>query len=325
MRRREFIAGLSATALPLTARAQQPAIPVGGFLNGASPTELAPRVLAFREGLSEVGREEGLNVAIEFRWGQGQYGRLPELALDLVRRRVAVIAATGGVPSVRAAKAATSTIPIVFTMGADPVEFGLVASLNRPGGNITGITLFSGPIVSKRVALVRELIPSAKIIAVLVNSTQPSSWTELAIAQETAGTLGWQVKTLVANGEHDLDAAFLPLDRERVNALFVTTDPIFESRRDQIVALAAAHTVPALYALREYVVVGGLMSYGASITNVYRQAGSYVGRILNGEKPSDLPIQLPTRFEFVINLKTAKALGLNIPPMLLALADEVIE
>src|SRR6266478_429365 len=240
MKRRDFITLLGgvAAAWPLTARAQQP-VPVVGFLNGASPAELASRVAVFRDGLREKGYIEGQSVAIEYRWGLGQYERLPEMAADLARHRVAVIAATGGVPSVRAAKAATSEIPIVFTMGADPVAFGLVASLNRPGGNVTGITLISGEIVSKRIALLRDLLPGAKVIAVLINSTSPAGEVEVAGAEQAARPLGWQVRVMRANGRGDLDAAFQPLAQERVDALLITTDPIFESQRDQIVALAA--------------------------------------------------------------------------------------
>ena len=327
MRRREFISllGGAAATWPVVARAQQPAMPVIGFLNGASPAELGPRVDAFRDGLAEMGYVEGRSVAIEYRWGFGQYERLPEMAIDLVRHRVAAIAATGGVPSVRAAKAATSEIPIVFTMGGDPVAFGLVASLNRPGGNVTGITLISGEIVSKRIAVLRDLLPSAKVLGVLMNSTTPSSEAESVAAERTAHTLGWQVKVLRVGKELDFDTAFQPLVRERVDALLVTTDPIFESQRHRIVALAAQHAVPTIYALREYAVAGGLMSYGASINDVYRQAGSYVGRVLKGEKPSDLPVIQTSKFELLINLKTAKTLGIAVPAAVLALADEVIE
>jgi putative ABC transport system substrate-binding protein len=280
---------------------------------------------AFRNGLAEMGYAEGRSVAIEYRWGLGQYERLPEMAIDLVRHRVAAIAATGGVPSVRAAKAATFEIPIVFTMGADPVAFGLVASLNRPGGNVTGITLISGEIVSKRIAVLRDLLPGAKVLGVLMNSTTPSSEAESVAAERTAHTLGWQVKVLRVGKELDFDTAFQPLVRERVDALLVTTDPIFESQRHRIVALAAQHAVPTIYALREYAVAGGLMSYGASINDVYRQAGSYVGRVLKGEKPSDLPVIQTSKFELLINLKTAKTLGIAVPAAVLALADEVIE
>ena len=327
MIRRDFIAllGGGAATWPVVARAQQPAMPVIGFLNGASPAELGPRVDAFRDGLAEMGYVEGRSVAIEYRWGLGQYERLPEMAIDLVRHRVAAIAATGGVPSVRAAKAATFEIPIVFTMGGDPVAFGLVASLNRPGGNVTGITLISGEIVSKRIAVLRDLLPGAKVLGVLMNSTTPASEAESVAAERTAHTLGWQVKVLRVGKELDFDTAFQPLVGERVDALLVTTDPIFESQRHRIVALAAQHAVPTIYALREYAVAGGLMSYGASINDVYRQAGSYVGRVLKGEKPSDLPVIQTSKFELLINLKTAMTLGIVVPAAVLALADEVIE
>ena len=325
IRRRQFLTLLGgAVAWPFAARAQQP-MPVVGFLNGASPTELESRVVAFRDGLAENGYVERHNVAIEYRWGLDQYERLPEMAVDLVRHRVAVIAATGGVPSVRAAKAATSEIPIVFTMGADPVAFGLVASLNRPGGNVTGITLISGEIVSKRIALLRDLLPGAKMLGVLMNSTTPASEAEVAVAERVAHTLGWQVKVLGVDKGRDFDAAFQRLVRERVDILLVATDPIFESQRHRIVALAARQAVPTIYALREYVVGGGLMSYGASIGDVYRQAGLYAGRILKGEKAAELPVMQASKFELFINLKTAKTLGIRVPPPLLALADEVIE
>jgi putative ABC transport system substrate-binding protein len=325
MRRREFISLLAGAATwPLVASAQQP-MPVVGFLNGASPTELGSRVVAFRDGHAEKGYVEGHSVAIEYRWGLGQYERLPELAVDLVRHRVAVIAATGGVPSVRSAKAATSEIPIVFTMGGDPVAFGFVASLNRPGSNVTGITLISAEIVSKRIALLRELLPTAKMLGVLMNSTTPASEAEVAVAERVAPTLGWRVKVLRVGKGLDFDAAFEPLAEERVDALLVTTDPIFESQRDRIIALAAHHAVPAIYALREYAVAGGLMSYGASITDVYRQAGLYAGRILKGENIAELPVMQASKFEPFINLKTAKTLGIPIPSALLAVADDVIE
>jgi putative ABC transport system substrate-binding protein len=325
LKRRDFITLLGgAVTWPLMARAQRP-MPVVGFLNGASPTELASRVAAFRDGLKEKGYVEGQSVAIEYRWGLGQYERLPGMAADLARHRVAVIAATGGVPSVRAAKAATSEIPIVFTMGGDPVAFGLVDSLNRPGSNVTGITLISGEIVSKRIALLRDLLPGARTLSVLMNSTTPASEAEAAVAERAAQTIGWQVKVLKVDKGSDFDAAFRPLARERVDALVVATDPIFESQRDRIVALAAQYAVPAIYALREYAVAGGLMSYGASISDVYRQAGVYTGRILKGEKAADLPVMQASKFELLINLKTAKTLGITVPPALLALADEVIE
>ena len=324
--RRDFVrlSTCAAAAWPLTARAQQP-MPVVGFLNGASPTELGSRVVAFRDGLAEKGYVEGRSVAIEYRWGLGQYERLPEMAVDLVRRRVAVIAATGGVPSVRAAKAATSAIPIVFTMGADPVAFGLVASLNRPGSNVTGITLISGEVVSKRISLLRDLLPGAKTLGVLMNSTTPAGEAEVVVAERVAHTFGWQVKVLRVGRELDFDAAFQPLVRERADALLVTTDPIFESQRHRIVALAAQHAIPTIYALREYAVAGGLMTYGASISDVYRQAGLYAGRILKGEKAADLPVTQASKFELSINLKTAKTLGARVPRTLLAIADELID
>ena len=325
MRRRQFIAVISgAAAWPVAGRAQQ-AIPVIGFLNGGSPTELAPRVAAFRDGLLEVDYVEGRNVAIEYRWGHGEYDRLPGLAVDLVRKGVAVIAATGGVPSVRAAKTATSGIPIVFTMGANPVEFGVVNSLNRPGGNVSGITLLSGEIIAKRIDLLRDLLPGAKRLAVLVNSTSPSGRAEVAVAEQAVKKLGWQMQVLSVAGEGDLDAAFAPLAGERADAIVITTDPVFESRRHEIVALAAQYALPAIYALREYPVAGGLISYGASVSDMYRQAGLYVGRILRGEKAADLPVMQASKFELVINRRSAKALGLTIPPTLLARADEVIE
>ena len=326
MRRRTFITllGGGVAAWPVVARAQQQ-MPLVGFLNGASPTELGSRIVAFRNGLAEKGYIEGHNVAIEYRWGLGQNERLPEMAVDLVRRHVAVIAATGGVPSVRAAKAATSQIPIVFTMGGDPIAFGLVASLNHPGGNVTGITLISGELVSKRIALLRDLLPGAKMLGVLMNSTTPASEAEVAVAERVANTLGWQVKVLRVDKAQDFDLAFQPLVREPVHALLVTTDPIFESQRDRIVALAAQHAVPTIYALREYAVAGGLMSYGASISDLYRQAGLYAGRILKGENAADLPVMQASKFELSINLRTAKTLGIQVPPTLIALADEVIE
>jgi len=326
MRRREFIAGLGgAAALSVAGRAQQRPMPIVGFLNGASAIELAARAAAFRDGLAELGHVEGRNVAIDYRWGDGHYDRLPAFARDLARRRAAVIAATGGIPSVRAAMAATSDIPIVFTMGANPVEAGIVASLNRPGGNVTGVTLISGEITSKRMQLLHDLNADIRAVAILVNPAQPSTGVELAIAQEIARTLRWQVRILTASDSGDLELAFESLSRDPVNALLITTDPALESRREHIVSLAARSALAAIYPLREYSEVGGLMSYGASITHIYRQAGIYAGRILNGEKAAELPIQQATRFELVINLKAARALGIAIPETLLATADEVIQ
>jgi ABC-type uncharacterized transport system substrate-binding protein len=278
-----------AAAWPLAARAQRP-LPVIGFLNGASPTELGSRVIALRDGLAERSYVEGHNVAIEYRWGLGRYERLPEMAVDLVRHRVAVIAATGGVSSVRAAKAATSEIPIVFTMGGDPVAFGLVDSLNHPGSNVTGITLIAAEIVSKRVALLRDLLPDARRLGVLANATTPASEAEAAEADRVARTLAWQVQVVKVGKELDFDVAFQLLARERADVVLVTTDPVFESERQRIIALAAHHALPTIYALREYPLEGGLMSYGASINDVYRQAGLYIGRILKGEKPDEFPV-----------------------------------
>ena len=326
LKRREFIALLGGAAVvwPVATRGQEQ-VPVVGFLNGASPTELGARVTAFRDGLAERGYVEGNNVAVEYRWGFGQYDRLPDFAFDLVRRGVAVIAATGGVPSVRAATAATSTIPIVFTMGGDPVALGLVQSLNRPGGNVTGITLISGEIGSKRIALLRDLLPGAKALGILLNSTTPASEAEAAAAERVAHTVGWRVTLSRLGRDLDFASAFRPLEREGIDALLVTTDPVFESQRDRIVALAAHHAIPAMYALREYAVAGGLMTYGASINDVYRQAGLYAGRILKGEKPADLPVMQASKFELVINLRTARTLGIQVPLTLLTTADEVIE
>jgi putative tryptophan/tyrosine transport system substrate-binding protein len=326
MRRREFLGtiGTLAAGWPAVARAQQ-TIPVIGFINGGSPTELNARAIAFRAGLAERGYVEGQNIAIEYRWGSGRYERLPELALDLVRRGVSAIAATGGMPSVRAAQAATSSIPIIFTMGGDPVSLGLVQSLNRPGGNVTGVTLISGEMVSKRIALLTELLPGVGAVAVLVNATTPVSEAEAARAAVAAQALGLRVMVLRVSSELDFELAFRPLERERVNALLVTTDPVFESRRDRIVALAAHHALPAIYALREYAEAGGLMTYGASINDVYRQAGLYTGRVLKGENPAELPVVQASKYEFVINLRTARALRLQVPATLLATADEVIE
>jgi putative ABC transport system substrate-binding protein len=282
-------------------------------------------VTAFRQGLKEVGYVDGQNVRIEYRWAEGQYDRLPALAADLVQRGVSVIASTGGPSSALAAKEASTTIPIVFSTGADPVMLGLVASLNRPGGNVTGVNVFTAVIASKRLGLLRELVPTAASIAVLLNPNNPTTETQRNDIQEAARTVGQQINVLHAGSDAELDAAFVSYGRLRSGALLVNADPSFVNRRDYIVALAARHAVPAIYEQREFPVAGGLASYGTSLADAYHQVGIYTGRILKGEKPADLPVMQSTKFEFVINLRTARILGLEIPPTLLARADEVIE
>jgi putative tryptophan/tyrosine transport system substrate-binding protein len=320
VRRREFITllGGSAVAWPLGARAQ-PAMPVIGFLNGASPQPYALYVTGFLQGLKETGYIEGKNVTIEYRWAEGQYDRLPGLAADLVRRQVAVIATN--TPAAPVAKAATTKIPIVFLSGDDPVEHGLVTSLNRPGGNVTGVTTFSGGLGGKQLGVLRELVPAATSIALLVNPTNPNSAHTVRGVQEAARTLGQQIHILNASTETEIDTAF----QVRTDAVVVAPDPFFINRIDQFVALAARYTVPAIYPFREFAAAGGLMSYGAIVPDLYRQVAVYTGKILQGVKPADLPVLQPTKFELLINLKTAKALGLTIPPGVLAIADEVIE
>jgi putative ABC transport system substrate-binding protein len=325
--RREFVAlfGGAAAAWPLAASAQQPAVPVIGYLTSGSPNASASFVAAFQQGLNEMGFVEHRNVGFDYRWAEGRYDRLPALAAGLVERRVTVIAAGGGAAPALAAKAATTTIPIVFFALTYPVKLGLVASLNRPGGNVTGASWLSGELGSKRLEFLRELVPQATTLALLVNPTGPAADLQTADVQEAARTLGLELLILHATSEGDFVEAFGSLARQGVAALMVAADPFFDSRRDRLIELAAQHRVPAIYQFREYAVAGGLISYGSSVAEAHRQAGVYTGRILKGERPADLPVTQPTKFELVINLKTAKALGISMPPTLLAIADEVIE
>ena len=328
MRRRDFVTVLTGAAAtwPLMALAQQPpTMPVIGYLNGASAAQFPQLLAGFHNGLSETGYSEGRNVAFEYRYADGQYDRLPALAADLVSRRVSVIVATAGTPTIRAAKAATSNIPIVFVIGGDPVTFGIVASLNRPGGNITGMTLSGSETVAKRLGLMLELVPAAAVIAVLANPKNPISELQLTELRAAARILNRQLLVLNASTESDFAAVSKDIDQHNVDALFVGADPFFDDRRKQIISLAARHRIPACYTRRDFVVDGGLLSYGPDAPDAFRQAGIYTGRILKGEKPADLPIMEPIKFEMVINLKTAKELGLNVPATLLARADEVIE
>ena len=325
MNRREFLLLLNSTVTaPSALHAQQKALPVIGYLSLASPGPFATSLAAFRQGLGEIGYVEGQSVSIEYRWAEGQYDRLPALAADLVARKVDVIVASGGAAPALAAKNATSTIPIVFT-GGDPVADGLVASLARPGGNLTGMTFMGGELMPKQLELLSELVPPARMIAVFVNPNSPSAARTIGDAQEAARLKGVQLDILRAGTENEIDAAFATLAQLHAGALLVAGDLFLFSRRDQRVALAARYAAPAIYERREFTESGGLISYGASFTEVGRQAGAYVGRILKGEKPANLPVQQPTRFELVVNLKTAKVLGLTVPPSILARADEVIE
>jgi putative ABC transport system substrate-binding protein len=327
MKRREFITllGGAAVAWPFTARAQQPAMPVIGYLHGGDAESGTPDAAAFREGLSEFGFVEGRNVAIEYRWAHNEFDQLPGLAADLVRRRVAIIAAGGGTAAPLAAKAATTTIPIVFGIGGDPVKFGLITSFNRPGGNITGISFLTDELVPKRVGLLHELVPGAVRFALLVNPNSPNTKTVTTDAQAAASAIGRQIEVLTASTSREIDLAFASLVQKRADALLVAPGILFANRRVQLVTLAVRDRVPAIYFDRQFTQAGGLMSYGANISDVQRQVGIYTGRVLKGEKPADMPVMQPTKFEFVINLQTARTLGIAIPTTLLARADEVIE
>jgi putative ABC transport system substrate-binding protein len=330
MKRREFIAGFGAITsssflLPMASRAQQSAMPVVGYLSSRSPGESAGVVSAFLQGLRESGHVVGQNVAIEYRWAEGNYERLPALAAELVGMRVAVILAAGGPPSALAAKKATSKIPIVFSAADDPVGLGLVESLGRPGGNVTGMGNFNSALTAKRLELLYELVPSARTIAYLANPANPSAQLEVRAAQEAANTLGINLQVLNASNDQEVEAAFARLAELKAGAVIVAAEPYFDSRRAAIVELAARRAVPASYGWRENVAMGGLLSYGSVLKDSYRNSGIYCGRILKGEKPADLPVVQPTKFEMTINLKTAKALGLTVPPALLTGADEVIE
>jgi putative ABC transport system substrate-binding protein len=326
MRRRAFIKliGGTAAAWPLAVRAQQ-TTPVVGFMSARSPAEAASDLAAFRHGLGQTGYFEGKNITIEYRWAEGHYDRLPAMAAELVARQVAVIAAVGGEPSGLAAKAATTTIPIVCSLGGDAVKAGLVTQLNRPGGNITGVTILGVEIAPKRLELAHQLVPTASSLAVLINSKFPFGLAEARDMQAAARSLGLQITVFDASNESEIETVFANLAQQKIAGLIINTDPFLLGQRQQIVQLAARHNVPAVYFLREFVDAGGLMSYGPSVANSYRQAGIYVGRVLKGEKVGELPVVQPTKFDLVINLRTARNLGLEIPTNLLVAADEVIE
>jgi putative ABC transport system substrate-binding protein len=327
MRRREFITllGGAAAVWPLGARAQQPAMPVIGFLSSLSQFESSNLVTGFHRGLAESGFVEAQNIVIDYRWADGRYDRLPAMAADLISRRVVLLVSTGGQPTLVAAKAATTTIPIVFATGVDPVESGIIASFNRPGGNLTGVHVLTIGLESKRFGLLQEFVPASAVIAVLVNPSNPNIESQLKDVHDAARAVARPIHVVHATGERDLEAAFASIAQLKPGALLVGADPALSLQRDQIVGLAARYAIPAMYQWREFADAGGLMSYGSNLADAYRQVGIYVGRILKGAKPADLPVVQPTKFELVINLKTAKALGLTIPSGVLAIADEVIE
>jgi len=322
--RREFIVGGAAAAWPVMARAQQPKMPVVGFLNGGSPEGYAPMVEAVRQGLKEAGYVEGQNFAIEFGWAEGKYERLKALASDMIRRQVDVIAATS-TPAALATKALTSTIPIVFTTGADPVELGLVASLNRPGGNVTGVSFLVNELTSKQFEMLHKLLPKASLFGFLVNPDVAFAKSQIKDAEGAARSLGHRLLVLTAKTEREIDAAFNTLVQRKADGLVTISEPFLNSRRDQLVELAARHSLPTLYPVRDYVAAGGLVSYGTSIVGAYREVGVYTGRILKGAKPAELPVVQASKFELVINAQTARTLGVTVPPSLIARADEVIE
>jgi putative tryptophan/tyrosine transport system substrate-binding protein len=326
MRRREFIAAIGgAVTWPLVVRAQQPALPVVGFLSSLSSAALTGPVLAFRQGLGSLGYEEGKNVAIEFRWAEGHYDELPALATELVQKRAAVVVTVGGDPPAFAAKAASTTIPLVFMVGQDPVKLGLVTSLSRPGGNATGVNLLISETESKRIDLLRQLAPAASLFAALINPKNADAEVQSSAVKSAAHSLGQQIEIINASNELELENAFARFVQDRIGGFVLTADPFFVYRREQIILAAAEHQIPGVYFLHEFAESGGLASYGTSLADAYRQAGVYAGKILGGTKPADLPVIQPTKFELVINLKTAKALSLTVPPSVLAIADQVIE
>ena len=326
MRRRKFLGALGgAVAWPLVARAQRPKLPLIGFLGGGSPELFTEPLKKLREGLGETGFTEEQNVRIEYRWAHGQFARLPDLATELVGLNVAAIAATGGSAPAQAAHKVTSTTPIVFTSGDDPVELGFVKAINHPGGNMTGVSLFTGQLTAKRLELLKELTPKAARIAFLLDPTNPTADTQTSDVQMAAKALGLEVHVVPAATEREIESAFAQMDQERVNALLVGDSPFFVGGRDRLISLAARYGIPTIYQWREYVLVGGLISYGTSLAAAYRQMGVYVGRILQGEKPADLPVMQPSVFELAVNLRTAKALGITIPQTVFVLADDVIE